>query len=881
MPLLPGTRLGAYDVSGLIGEGGMGEVYRAHDTRLNRDVAIKVLSSQLAQDPEALARFEREAMSVAKLSHPNILSIHEFGQHERTAFVVTELLDGETLRARLAVGPLPQRRAVGYALQIARGIAAAHARGIVHRDLKPDNVMITRDDQVKILDFGLAKPIEMPETDMTRGAGVMTNAGTVLGTFGYMAPEQVRGLAVDHRADMFAFGAVLYEMLSGDRAFKGETAADTMTAILTKDPPDLDTTRLTISPSLDRIVRRCLEKTPDLRFQSANDLAFALDTLSTTTTSTASAARVDVSSTRSVARSAWLPWTVTAAAVLSAAALGFFRPGPAEREAPWQRFTPVTEAAGEETSPTLSPDGTTVAYAIRVNGSWDIYAQRVGGRNATPIVNDPQRDEAAPAYSPDGSLIAFHESDQDGGIFIAGATGESVRRLSEIGFHPAWSPDGKKIAFNSEEIFDPASRQGGLSNLYVIDTAGGTRRQLVDGDAAQAAWSPSGERIAYWSNIGGQRDLFTVAATGGTPVAITADAPIDWSPVWSPDGRFVYFSSDRGGAMNLWRIAVDQSSGRVSGAAEPVTTGVQASAALPRFSKDGSRLAFRSRVGSINPVAVPFDPATSHAGVPVVLDGSNNIRVPSDVSPDGKQIAYFSIGERQEDAFIGGVDGTRMRRLTDDASRERAPKFTRDSRALVFYCNRDGNWAVWTVQSDGGGLRKIAGGPSGSLTPIPSPIDDRVVFSSSLSSDGVFTVPFSANPSTPPTLLPNTKTRVGYFSPFDWSHDGARLTGSLLSDSGRPAGVGVYDLHAHTTTQVSADETSGVRWLADGRRVVYFTKTGSELVVLDTVTHQRTVVPVQLPGPSTADVFAISPDNRMIYYGAVHAEADIWIAERK
>src|SRR6187401_2408673 len=282
MPLTAGTRLGSYEIVDLLGAGGMGEVYRARDPRLGREVAIKVLSGRLAGDPDSLARFEREATSVARLSHPNILSIYEFAPDASTVFVVMELVDGETLRSKLAGGPLPSRRAVAYALQIARGMAAAHGRGIVHRDLKPENVMITRDDHVKILDFGLAKPFDSADPEKTRSATVATSAGTVLGTFGYMAPEQVRGLGVDHRADMFAFGSVLYEMLSGERAFKGETAADTMTAILTKDPPDLDVARLSMSPSLDRIVRRCLEKAPDLRFQSANDLAFALDSLSAT-----------------------------------------------------------------------------------------------------------------------------------------------------------------------------------------------------------------------------------------------------------------------------------------------------------------------------------------------------------------------------------------------------------------------------------------------------------------------------------------------------------------------------------------------------------------------------------------------------------------------
>ncbi len=390
MPLSPGTRLGAFEIVAPLGAGGMGEVYRARDPRLDREVAIKVLPETLAKDPTALARFEREAMSVARLSHPNILSIFEFAQDAGTAFVVMELVDGETLRARLERGALPARRAVAYALQIARGIAAAHARGIVHRDLKPENVMITRDDHVKILDFGLAKPLDTADNEMTRGAHVATSAGTVLGTFGYMAPEQVRALPVDHRADMFAFGAVLHEMLTGERAFKGETAADTMTAILTKDPPDLDTARLSISPSLDRIVKRCLEKTPDLRFQSANDLAFALETLSSpsTSTSTSSAAAIEapVVPALAPARVAWLPWAVAAIAALAAAASWVFRPTPQQAEARWDSFTRISELAGEEKSPSLSPDGSTVAYAVRVNDSWDIYAQRVGGRNATPIV---------------------------------------------------------------------------------------------------------------------------------------------------------------------------------------------------------------------------------------------------------------------------------------------------------------------------------------------------------------------------------------------------------------------------------------------------------------------------------------------------------------
>ena len=876
MALTPGTRLGQYDIVETIGAGGMGEVYRARDPRLDREVAIKVLAAQLDTDPDALARFEREAVSVAKLSHPNILSIFEFAREGRTAFVVTELVEGETLRNRLQNGALPPRRAVGYALQIARGIGAAHARGIVHRDLKPENIMITRDDQIKILDFGLAKPIETRETDMTRGAAVATNAGTVLGTFGYMAPEQVRGLSIDHRADIFALGAVLYEMLSGERAFRGETAADTMSAILNSEPHDLESTRLSIAPGLDRIVRRCLEKKAELRFQSAADLAFALETLSTA--STRSSPAMDVAPPAQRGRMPWLPWAIAFLAVIAAAASWILNRAEPIEEPRWHSFTRITEAAGEETSPTLSADGTTVAYAVRVNGSWDVYAQRVGGRNATPIVNDPQRDEGGPVFSPDGSLIAFHESDALGGIFVAGATGESVRRLTDIGFDPAWSPDGRQIAFGTEEIVDPASRMGD-SFVYVVDAAGGAPRKIVEADAVQPSWSPSGQRLVYWSNTGGQRDIFTIAATGGTRVPVTQDAAIDWAPVWSPDGRSVYFSSDRGGAMNLWRIAVDQSTGLPQGRPEPVTAGVQAAAGVPRFSKDGVRLAFRSRVASINPVGVPFDPVTLKAGAPFLLDTRNNVRIPSDVSPDGKLIAFFSLGDHQEDAFVGAV-GAPMRRVTDDSPRDRAPVFTPDGRSLVFYSNRDGNWGVWRVDIDGGNLRKVAGDQLGAVYVYLSPNADTVIFVSQ-SGRTVLSAPFAGGGSARPTVLEGTALGDKYFNPTSWSRDGKRLAGFLITDSGRPTGVAVHSLSTHVTTAMSDDETYAVKWLADSRRVVYFTKRGRELVVLDTSTGTRSVVDTALPAPSITDVFAISPDNRTIYYGAARAESDIWIVERK
>jgi eukaryotic-like serine/threonine-protein kinase len=316
MPLLAGARLGPYEILSPLGAGGMGEVYRARDTRLGREVAIKVLPASFSQDPDRLRRFEQEARAASALNHPGILTIHDFGLQEGAPYVVSELLEGETLRERLAGGRLPVRKAVDYAGQIARGLAAAHEKGIVHRDLKPENVFVTKDGRVKILDFGLAKLMHperggTPLTEVpteTRG----TEPGLVLGTVGYMSPEQVRGQPADHRSDIFALGAVLYEMLVGERAFRGATRADTMSAVLKEDPPEPSRTVAEVLPPLDRIVRRCLEKSPEERFQSARDVAFALQEAMASASAPAIAEPVPQSRGR---RARWIALGVLAAAI--------------------------------------------------------------------------------------------------------------------------------------------------------------------------------------------------------------------------------------------------------------------------------------------------------------------------------------------------------------------------------------------------------------------------------------------------------------------------------------------------------------------------------------------------------------------------------------
>src|SRR5215813_7409618 len=330
------TRLGPYEILSPLGAGGMGEVYRARDTRLGRDVAVKVLPSSYSDDKERLHRFEQEACAAGALNHPNILSIYDVGTHDGSPYVVSELLDGETLRKRLSGTALPSRRAIDYALQLAQGLAAAHEKGIVHRDLKPENIFITKDGRVKILDFGLAKLIHTnggeSQTDVpTRRAD--TDPGVVMGTVGYMSPEQVRGQRVDHRSDIFAFGAILYEMLSGQRAFHGDSPADTMSAILKEDPPDLASTNHNVSPALERLIDHCLEKNPEERFHSARDLAFALETLSGRTSLSDQTVTTPSWAPRLIKSRELIAWIVAGIAVVALIALAtrYFRGTPPDK----------------------------------------------------------------------------------------------------------------------------------------------------------------------------------------------------------------------------------------------------------------------------------------------------------------------------------------------------------------------------------------------------------------------------------------------------------------------------------------------------------------------------------------------------------------------
>ena len=550
MALPSGTKLGPYGIVALLGAGGMGEVYRARDERLGREVAIKVLPASFSGDPERLRRFEQEARAVGALNHPNILAVHDTGSQDGVQYIVTELLDGRTLREMLAEGALPVRRALTLFQQVANGLAAAHDKGIVHRDLKPENIIVTKDGRVKILDFGLAKQsATLPLAASLNGATLdtpLTQSGAVMGTVGYMSPEQVRGKGTDHRSDVFALGAILYEMLSGKRAFKRDTGAETMTAILREEPPELTSINPAINPSLDRIVRRCLEKQPEQRFQSVADLGFAIESLSGTTGSSAVAPLAQGRKLR------WLPVAI-AGLLLAAVGAGWF----AHREMGTKNhaatFERITYQRGTIFSARLTSDGNGVIYGADWDGSGtEIYLASkefpesrsllkngvllsVSSSGDLAVLTSPQfldhyefigtlatlplsggaprellKDVTAADWSPDGRSLAV--------VRVMGGKYRLEYPVGTVKFEtagnitqPRVSRDGKRIAF----LYHPQSGDDRGAVMWI--DAEGKAKTLSDGweQVHGLAWTPSGDAVSFsGANATLDLTLFEVSLSG-------------------------------------------------------------------------------------------------------------------------------------------------------------------------------------------------------------------------------------------------------------------------------------------------------------------------------------------------------------------------------
>jgi serine/threonine protein kinase len=547
--LSTGTKLGPYEILAPLGAGGMGEVYRARDTRLGRDVAVKVLPASFAQDTERLRRFELEARVIAALNHPNILAVYDIGTHAGAPFLVSELLEGQTLRGRLDEGALSLRKVIDFAQQIAHGLAAAHHKGIVHRDLKPENIFISNDGRVKVLDFGLAKLslAETPEHESPTltGAGA-TAAGVVMGTVGYMAPEQVRGKAADPRSDIFAFGAILYEMLSGRRAFKRETGAETMTAILKEEPPELTPTNPNFSPGLERVLRRCLEKEPEQRFQSASDLAFAIEAL--TGSSGATAALAATTGKKSV------PWRAVAGVALVALAASLAAlVWTARQSTPNPKLQKLSFKRGLIQRAHFSADGQSVDYAAAWEGGpFALYSLRIGNLESRPL---GQERALVLGGSEKGELAVLLAPTSVAGSFIRKGTlarmpqeGGAAREILEDVLDADMSADGQQFAV----VRESGTRQR-------LEFPAGHVLYETDGYISHPRISSRGDMVAFHDHplYNDDRGFIAVTDLKGNIKRLTPEWSGEQGLAWSRSGDELWFSASlKGEARGLYGVTL-------------------------------------------------------------------------------------------------------------------------------------------------------------------------------------------------------------------------------------------------------------------------------------------------------------------------------------
>lgn len=674
MALTSGTKLGPYEIESSLGAGGMGEVYRARDTRLDRTVAIKVLPESLAKDNERLLRFEQEARVLSTLNHPNLLAIYDVGTQGGTHYLVSEYLEGQTLRERIGAGSLGQRKVCEYALQIANGLAAAHDKGIVHRDLKPENIFVSNDDHLKILDFGLAKQSRgvaaLTGETATVSSPAPTTAGTVMGTVGYMSPEQVRGQTVDHRSDIFSLGAILYEMASGKRAFKGDSGVETMNAILKDEPPEIDTLQMKASPGLERVVRHCLEKNPANRFQSAHDLAFALGALSGTDTTAA----LEPGPMRG--KRSWLQWVGAGVgvAIVAGTVLLFLARQGAPRGERLEFVIPIQE---ETSYPAISADGRMLAFVLPdgASGANMLGVQRIGSSAVSVLAGT--EGASYPFWSPDDTYVAFFADGNlkkiatSGGIpqVLASATygrGGSWGRRGVIIYAPqasGWlwrvNADGSDARVLTEKIFDNAKESSHRWPVFLPD---GNHFLFLGGNLTN---TPYGDSIYLSSLTGGEKSLLL---------------SVHSNPGYA--NGYLFYVGQKGA---LRAIAIDVSKGGTSGESQVIAdeVGFQPSTVWGAFSvAENGTVIYSSAIGAGLSELTWYDRAGKELG----HVGDIGVLANPSLSPEDSRAGVDVADAKAENVNLWVSDlkhGTRSR-FTFDQAEDAASTWSRDGTTVAY-----------------------------------------------------------------------------------------------------------------------------------------------------------------------------------------------------
>ena len=838
-PLI-GQTLGHYRITERIGSGGMGVVYKALDTHLHRNVALKFLPSNIEREAHALMRFRREAQAASALNHPNIIVIHDISREAGHDFIAMEYVSGKTLDQLIPRSGMRLDDMLKVAVQITDALATAHAAGIIHRDLKPSNIMVDDHGLVKILDFGLAKLVyqgigEMEETATTV---TQTGEGRIVGTPAYLSPEQAEGKPIDARSDTFSLGVMLYQMATGVRPFRGESAVSVMSAILKDSPVAPIAVNPALPPDLDRIIRRCLAKDPVRRYQTAVDLWNDLEELQELVKGRAGSIAVRTKRVRQV------PWQfimVAVGAVIGiAGSTMIWQYRQAKQAAPVHlnvAFSKLTSQPGVEWFPSLSPDGKWVVYSGGSSGRRQIYLQSVSGQTPLDLSRDTTADDDQPAFSPDGELIAFRSSRDGGGIFVMGRTGEAIKRVTHVGFHPAWSPDGTQLAFTTENVELYPQNATGRSGLWIANVTTGEIRRLYEGDAVLASWSPHNQRIAYTHRLGNptQSAIWTIPVRGGTPKPVMSEKTTNWNPVWSPDGKYLYFSSDRRGSMNLWRVPIDEASGETRGEPEAITTPAPYFA-HPSLSADGKHVAFASALVTANIQRLTLDPSGVVNGEPAwVTTGSLRWSNPAP-SPGGNWIAVYSLVQPEGHLYLVHPDGTAMRQLTSDSAIDRMPRWSPDGNWVGFFSDRNGRLELWKIRPDGSDLQQLTEGGASYFAWAPD--SSRIATVSESDEPRLKSRVFIFDPNRPwkqqsPELLPQLDPPSSRFLVNDWSQDGKGLVGVAEPPIG---GVVRYSLESHKYERLT-DFGEWPVWLPDSRRVL-FVAHGKDFYLVDSSSKQ-------------------------------------------